>query len=235
MEAVVSLFCIIAVRFGSSFSPTLLPAAKPQRHRQTSLAATAATNLQIRDWRSEEGNEIIALLRSAEDGSFNPEGSLDLDCTSESLLRESYDPVGGGCFMVAVDTSTAAIGGVAGLIVGTPVEYQQSGSSRSSAQTTAAIRRCCCRTSFGIETLNLLVTALERRALQADATQVIALAYPPAGMNTDKGSMQKPSPQLLESLGYQILPQQLPGVDVVQYGKDLPRRPAASKRRQLLD
>ena len=47
-----------------------------------------------------------------------------------------------------------------------------------------------------------------RTRIQADASQVIALAYPPASMNTDSGNMQNRSWKRLDKR-----------VDVVQYGK----------------
>lgn len=171
----------------------------------------------MRDWGTGEGTTILKFLLGAEDGSFNPEGSLELDCKTESLLKESYDPEDGGCFVVAEKDNT--IVGVAGLIVGTPVEYKSSGSSMSYAQTTAAIRRCCAMTSSASDlTLTQLLTTLEERAIEAQATQVIALAYQSTSNNKN---VHKPTPDLLEELGYQILPQQLPGVDAVQCGKDL--------------
>ena len=159
----------------------------------------------------------MELLQAADDGSFNPEGSLDMDCSTESSLEESYDPDDGGCFLVARSDDTLV--GVAGLIVGTPVEYKVSGASISTAETTAAIRRCCCRRSGGTSTtddatLSQLLTTLEKRAIKAEATQLIALAY--TADQWGKAKVVKPSPQLLERLGYQILPHQLVGIDAVQ-------------------
>uniref|UniRef100_A0A7S1YU63 Uncharacterized protein n=2 Tax=Ditylum brightwellii TaxID=49249 RepID=A0A7S1YU63_9STRA len=210
-------------------------------------AADEAQVVEIRDWVPGEGEVILDLLRTAQgDGkfTFNPEGSLSLDCANEDLLKESYDPEDGGSFVVAeaeLDDDTTTIVGVAGLIVGTPVEYQASGASVSSAETTAAIRRCCfCSASIndfsaGSRILTQLLTTLEERAMLAQATQLIALAYPTpfskgtiSRNNNDNDMVLQPTPQLLEQLGYQKLPQQLPGVEAMQYGKALQNRKVSS-------
>ena len=207
--------------------------------------------VQIRDWNKGDGHAIYDLLVSAdEDGSFNPEGALELDCRTERLLAESYDPEDGGCFLVAEllgdnsNTETnnerlAAGGGLlvgtAGLIVGTPIQYQTSGSSMSSPEMTAAVRRCVvCLPALpphkSVKATDFLsakfiqkklLVAIEERAMQAKATQLIGLAYP---SSTSSSIQLKPTFCLMEELGYKALPQQLPGLDAIQCGKELPSR-----------
>jgi hypothetical protein len=225
--------------------------------RSSRLHATTATpRVQIRDWNKGDGSAIYDLLLSAEEyGSFNPEGALDVDCKTESLLAESYDSEDGGCFLVAelllggggdnmVDAEEESqensndsmmLVGTAGLIVGTPIQYQTSGSSMSSPEMTAAVRRCVvCLPAQQLPTNNaistesiqkLLLAAIEKRAIQAKATQLIGLAYPASSSSTSRiPKGVKPTPQFMGELGYTALPQQLPGVDAVQCGKELSTR-----------
>lgn len=209
--------------------------------------------IRVREWREGEGDDILDLLlltlrksnnsdAFADDAVFEPEGSLDSDCGTESLLKESYNEEDGGCFLVAelVGSSTTTtrkkLVGTAGLIVGTPVQYYASGASQSAPDITAALRRCCgCIASTTTITttssvvLKQLITAVEQRAIRAGAAHIIALAYyyPASSSREQNGSTsiammkQRPSPQLLEELGYEVSKTQLPGVTARQYGKEL--------------
>lgn len=242
----------------------LLPVAQPFQVNNIIIAATKTTTtgwrrttsqqlraaeaaseegvVQIRDWERGDGGAILNLLMMAteEDGSsFNPEGPLNLDCTDESLLNESYNTEDGGCFLVAVyddgDFTNNMIVGTAGLILGTQVQYLKSGASLSSPEIiTAAVRRCCSAAAAAADNntisnnnngiLEQLLGAIERRAILGSATKLIALGFPAdEDSAAAAAAARKPTPQLLEKLGYQPLPQQLSGfVDIaVQYGKDL--------------
>jgi len=225
--------------------------------------STTAPFVQIQDWQSNEFDMILNFLVTSigdDDDKFNPEGSLEMDCSTSELLQESYDTKDGGCFLVAktiiLDTDNndknedgddaskpfsankEQIVGTAGLIVGTPVEYYTSGSSRSSPQTVvAAVRRCycCCRrhsqnvqslsnpsTTTDTTILERLFQVLEQRAAQAGATEIVALAYPtPSFRDSDHVTIEKPTSAFLETLGYERLLQQIPGIDAIQYGKNL--------------
>lgn len=226
----------------------------------------------LRDWNKGDGHAIYDLLVSAEEyGSFNPEGALELDCETELLLSESYNVEDGGCFLVAElllkdeggdgkeenqeysSSNTQAkdgrlLVGTAGLIVGTPIQYQTSGSSMSSPEITAAVRRCVVclpaapqqqssassnaeatdtGTASAIEYISAesiqrkLLVAIEERAVQAKATQLIGLAYSPFKSSSASPKGVKPTLHMMHELGYKTLPQQLPGVDALQCGKDL--------------
>ena len=212
-----------------------------RRHAiSTSATTTSSPCVQIRDWKKGDGNAIYDILRSAEtSGSFNPEGGLEMDCQTEMILAESYNVEDGGCFLVAeilLEESKLVVG-TAGLIVGTPIEYQTSGSSMSSPELTAAVRRCvvCPPPSSlpgGIESPStesiqkLLLDTIEERAVQAKATQLIGLAYPVSKSLSSQGV--KPTPEIMQELGYKALAQQLPGVDAVQFGKDLTNQSESS-------
>lgn len=203
----------------------------------------ASPRVQIRDWQPGDGNAIYDLLQSADEyGSFNPEGALELDCQTESLLAESYDKDDGGCFLVAEQITEEKFGediiknsrvivGTAGLIVGTQVQYQASGSSVSTPEMTAAVRRCVVRLSENDDgsTTSIqrqLLAAIDERAIQAKATEVIGLAYPPQKILSSFAT--KPSLAMMQELAYNPLPQQIPGVDAIQCGKDLTRPKAAA-------
>lgn len=207
------------------FQKSIFPSCSSSQNRRIHLHGA---QLNIREWKRGDGKAILDLLMSAEDGSFNPEGGLEMDCISEDLLEQSYS-ANEGCFLVAEiqkegSSGNAKLVGTAGLIVGTPVKYYSSGVSMSSAQISAAVRRCCCRYiySSSISTnmvLEKILTTIEQRALRAGATELIALAYP---VSKDiKVTIGKPKPELLEKLGYQKLPGQLPGITAIQYGKTL--------------
>jgi hypothetical protein len=231
--------------------------------RPATTTTTTTPRIEIRDWKQGDGKAIYDLLASTAEeqyGSFNPEGGLELDCQTESLLSESYDVEDGGCFLVAElileeeeeekgdeesqDYSSSEqlpLVGTAGLIVGTQIQYQTSGSSVSSPAMTAAVRRCVVRlpalpllsSSAAAEVLvstesiqKQLLVAIEERAVRAKATQLISLAYPspsPSSKSTtpSKQGAKKPTLETMQELGYKTLPQQLRGVDAVQCGKDL--------------
>ena len=166
---------------------------------------------------------------------FDPEGMLDVDCGSTQALHESYNPEDGGCFLVATTTEkeNTSILGTAGLIVGTQIQYLKSGASISSGTVTGAIRRVVCSSgslsSFTdekgkrqrTEIIGALLAEIERRAIENEATELIILAYPETSTSTGR-----PTPKILQSLGYESLPANLPGVDVEQYYKQL-RKPSS--------
>jgi len=70
--------------------------------------------------------------------------------------------------------------------------------------------------------LERLFQVLEQRAAQAGATEIVALAYPtPSFRDSDHVTIEKPTSAFLETLGYERLLQQIPGIDAIQYGKNL--------------
>lgn len=131
-------------------------------HMETSRTGLWAYDrqIEIRDWQltDNEPQNIYDLLlqrekveRKAAWNFFDPEGSLDLDVLNELRLEESYSKEDGGCFLVAVngeysendDDENIGIVGTLGMISGTQISYQPSGSSFSKPEITAAIRRVC--------------------------------------------------------------------------------------------
>lgn len=178
----------------------------------------------VRDWAEEDFVEIQSLL-SIDTSLFDPEGLLEVDIGSVAKIKESYDPNDGGCFFVA--TKNDKIRGTAGLIVGTQVQYLKSRASISSAGVTAAARRiiCCDDDNDNDEMrrksmLEALLQAIEGRAIQNGATNLILLAYPETS-STRTTTTSRPTSNLLETLGYEPLPVNLPGVAVEQYCKQL--------------
>ena len=202
--------------------------AKVLKFSKSSSARKATANVVVRDWEPGDAKDILDLLRSTEDGNFNPEGSLELDCATEAILKESYDSEDGNCFLLAElfkdGSSEAKLLGTAGLVVGTPVDYYASGASMSSEKVIAAIRRCCCRYVYSSsissnEVLEVVLQNIEERAVAAGATELTVLAYqPPKDIAV---AICKPTPSLLERLGYQKSLEQLKGIDAVQYTKNL--------------
>lgn len=167
----------------------------------------------IRDWDQGEGDQIRSLLSSFTTKGFDPEGPLEIDCGSETLLKESYDAQDGGCMLVATtDDKEKMIVGTAALIAGTPVTYLKSGASVSSPDTiTGAVRRVCSASSSNQESiLRALLEEIENRATQAGVSELIVLAYP-------SSDVHRPNGKLLEGMGYSELPVDLVGVR--QYSK----------------
>jgi len=182
----------------------------PHSHFQTKLS------VKIREWREDDVKEIQSLLSDSVQSAFDPEGPLEVDCGSAAAIQESYNG-DGGCFLVATnDTNDSEILGTAALIVGTQIAYLKSGASISTAAIIGAVRRVCtvkdadALSSDSI--IHKLLNEVETRAAQAGAAQLIMLAYP---------STRRPTPELLQSLGYLEFPAKLPGVDAIQYGKVL--------------
>mmetsp|Transcript_5479 Transcript_5479/g.6403 ORF Transcript_5479/g.6403 Transcript_5479/m.6403 type:complete len:386 (-) Transcript_5479:7-1164(-) len=196
------------------------------RHVHPSILCTSTTRLcegvRIRDWKEGDGKYIMDLLLSAE-SSFNPEGPLEIDCGSEESIKESYSE-DGACMLVATTTTddgkSDRIIGTAALIVGTSVTYLKSGASLSSGTITGAIRRVCAVANDGIDTedsiLQSLILKIESRAAEAGVGDLIALAYPAT-------TYHRPKVALLEKMGYSKLPENMDGVDVVQYCKSMDR------------
>jgi len=215
--------------------------------------------IKIRDWRRDdnEPQKIYDYLlqreqceRKAVKFFFDPEGSLDLDVSSEWTLEESYSRDDNGCFLVAVKENSEngdgeEVVGTLGMISGTEISYQSSGSSFAKPEITAAFRRVCAspveydeddtanksqaRNSSAMKILESLISKGEQRALKSGATTLIGLAYPELVMTNDgsnekhdeRGNIFKPTVKLLESLGYQPSEQQLSGVATIQYEKKL--------------
>ena len=225
------------------------------------LRAHRHEEVKIRDWQSsgEEPQRIYDFLLQREKQqqqlttttiSYDPEGCLELDVLNPSLLQESYSKSDGGCFCVAmtmdddIDKNDGendnVILGTLGMIVGTQVTYQSSGSSFSKKEITAAIRRVCASwpayevneddtnsqnlTKMSTTTvLEKLIRYGEQRAIQAGATDLIGLAYPDDDFLDEKSKnfISKPTKRIFESLGYRKSEQQLPDVSTVQYEKKL--------------
>jgi hypothetical protein len=162
---------------------------------------------------------------------------------NEWTLEESYSKEDGGCFLVAVkeqysendDDENIGIVGTLGMISGTQISYQPSGSSFSKPEITAAIRRVCAsrvddgednttnkaltRNTSTTKILEALIRQGEQRAIESGATNMIGMAY--SEVSTIENDMAKPSVGLFESLGYRVSQQQIPGVATIQYEKEL--------------
>lgn len=233
-----------------------------KQQTQTALSRTRLLaydrQIEIRDWSlaDNEPRKIYDFLLQWEQDErrrawnfFDPEGSLELDVLNEFILEESYSKDSGGCFLVVTNVdysendNKANIGivGTLGMIAGTQVSYQSSGSSVSKPQITAAIRRVCASwvdddedyatnkplawTASTTKILTELIHKGEERALQSGATDIIGLAYSELGAIDDNGDerkkIAKPTASLFESLGYRVSEQQIPGVATIQYEKKL--------------
>ena len=176
--------------------------------------STVLRAVKVRDWQPQDLPEILALLQTTSDDSFDPEGPISLDCADQHSIEESYGE--DGCFLVAVSDDDSIVG-TAGLVVGTSVQYMKSGASMSSPTITGAIRRVCCNESDNhesCESLEALLADIEKRAAALAADELIILAYP-------SNTRTKPGPALLEKLQYRQLPAQLKGADAIQYSKNL--------------
>lgn len=187
--------------------------------------------VKLREW--EEGDDIYSFLADTVPpvpGGFDPEGPLETDCISSRQLQESYPTDDDCCFLCAIDDSSSRrIVGTAGLIVGTQVAYMKSGSSLASYVTTGAIRRLAVDPKLNPSEQEAILTDLlsevERRAQPTQSSptvkdereavnQLIVLAY------LGDGTICRPTPVLLEKLGYEGLDTVL-GDTVVQYQKTL--------------
>lgn len=216
----------------------------------------------IREWRSsgkESQNIFNFLLRREQEqhrtsaNVFDPEGSLELDVLNPSALQESYSKDDGSCFLVAVtgdddendDGENIEVVGTLGMIAGTQVSYQSSGSSVSKPEITAAIRRVCAswlgddkddtanyaltKKTSTTTILEELIRQGEQRAIQSGATDLIGLAYPETAVVDDDDyekskDIVKPTGRIFESLGYTVSDQQIPGVATIQYEKKLSQK-----------
>jgi hypothetical protein len=223
-------------------------------HTETSITGLWIHDrqIEIRDWQltDNEPQKIFDLLlqrekveRKAAWNFFDPEGSLDLDVLNELRLEESYSKQDGGCFLVAVngeysendDDENIGIVGTLGMISGTQISYQPSGSSFSKPEITAAIRRVCAsrvddddddptnetltKNSSATKILEALIRQGEQRAIESGATNMIGLAY--SEVATVENIIAKPTVSIFESLGYRVSQQQIPGVTTIQYEKEL--------------
>lgn len=173
------------------------------------------SEIRVREWSKNDVDKIQDLLQQASmKNEFDPEGPLKVDCGSVSAIGESYDE--GGCFLVATDTGTDKIVGTCALITGSQVTYYQSGSSMSTPTVKGAVRRTCCSVDCGpsreLVILKSLLTAIEVKAKEFGATELIALNY------KDKHRLHS---DLLQEVGFRKLPEQIPGVDSQQYRKEL--------------
>jgi hypothetical protein len=211
------------------------------------MATNNNNNIVVRDWKYGDEAGIRSLLSSSA-SKFDPEGPLDIDCGGPQALQESYDLDDGGCFLVATTTTTTTttdkhsdsetILGTAGLIVGTQIQYLQSGASIAAPpKVTGAIRRVCCRASKqeqeSSNILRALLMTLETRALEQQATELIILAYPGTTNTEITTSIARPTFALLEDIGYQPLPVHLGGINAKQYWKQLDRRKLLQKPETL--
>lgn len=205
----------------------------------------------IRDWRpnskNDEPQQIYDLLlrhsaeqRNTATGAFDPEGPLEVDLLDRDVMQESYGD-GDGCFLLAVAVAgddedgegRAEIVGTLGMIAGRKVVSRSSGASVAAPELrTAALRRVCVAppdrgdddtveqalaTRISVSaTLEDLMRQGELRAAEAGATALIGLAFPETW-----GGVVRPSAELFAALGYQASDQQIPGVAVVQFEKDL--------------
>jgi len=167
----------------------------------------------IRDYQEGDAPKIYELLVDTSGDLFDPEGPLDVDCYSDASIQESYyQDKGDGCFLVVLENDE--IVGCGGLIIGTSIQYLKSGASVSSNTVTGALRRVCCTQQSD---LALLLAELEQRAtVLAPTNELIALGYPSTRKN-------RPSGTLLQSLGYEALPEQIDGMGATQYQKILTR------------
>lgn len=169
----------------------------------------------IRDYQTGDADAIQQLLETS---AFDPEGPLAVDCGSDSAIRESY-LAGDGVFLVAVDDDGAnqVVVGTAGLVIGTAVAYQSSGSSMSTPTITGAVRRVSGST---LDVCEELLVELERRA-EGVVQEFIALAYPAV-----RDQQERPTAEILRRLGYERSNTQLPGTNVVQFGKRIIKAPS---------
>lgn len=250
------VFIILAVHFGfrdfttivSNAFTSIVTGTKLARLKHRKQIDTSRTRLwasdggfEIRDFRltDDESQQVYDFLslreqkeREISKNFFDPEGSLELDVSNKWTLAESYSRDDGGCFLVAVEgEQNGRIVGTLGMISGTQVSYQPSGSSFSEPEITAALRRVCATRMVDDDDTNKILKALirqgEQRAIASGATNLIGLAYPEVEMsyssNTNVGNVNivKPTVNLLESLGYRVSAQQIPGVTTIQYEKSL--------------
>ena len=173
---------------------------------------------------------------------FDPEGLLEYDCGSDTSIAECYDKEDGSRFLVATHTTTkksnkSTIVGTAAIVVGTSVSYMKSGSSLSTPQiVTGAIRRCCVAIKADDKDddtddddddtddddnllLQDLLEMIESHAKQVGVQELILLAYNPPTTSTT--SYKRPTPDLVESMGYSELPtmKKRLGNNVLQYRK----------------
>ena len=200
-------------------------------------------NVTIRDWEEQsdvKGPDIYSFLNSAIESTcsrdiygivFDPEGPLDYDCGTDESIRESYDTEDGSCFLVATRTSELSnnsIVGTAAVVVGTSVSYMKSGASLSTPQiVTGAIRRVAIKVDHDDSTddknddnflLQDLLVRIESHAKHEGVQELILLAYPSS--SSSSLSYLRPSPQLVESMGYIELPMKSL-VNVMQYCKNI--------------
>mmetsp|Transcript_8877 Transcript_8877/g.18445 ORF Transcript_8877/g.18445 Transcript_8877/m.18445 type:complete len:395 (-) Transcript_8877:72-1256(-) len=238
--------------FTSIVTGTKLASLKRTKQVETSRTGLSASDghFEIRDFRltDDESQQVYNFLSQREQKErevskifFDPEGSLELDVSNKWTLTESYSRDDGGCFVVAVDgdcsesddNENGRIVGTLGMISGTQVSYQPSGSSFSEPEITAALRRVCATRMVDDDDddsnkiLKALIRQGEQRAIASGATNLIGLAYPEvetsysSNTNGENVNIVKPTVNLLESLGYRVSTQQIPGVTTIQYEKSL--------------
>ena len=231
----------------------------PQIKTPRTVLCALKDQIEIRDFRltDSESKKIYNFLLQREQDErkktkifFDPEGSLELDVSNKWTLAESYSRDDDGCFLVAMegnrsqndDGENDRIVGTLGMIAGTQVFYQTSGSSLSTPEIMAALRRVCAmgignsedgttkdskRDTSATEMLKELIRQGEQRALQSGATNLIGMAYPEISMSEgsdvydENKIIVKPTVSLFESLGYQVSEHQIPGVTTMQYEKKL--------------
>jgi len=196
-------------------------------------------SIQVRDWRSGEGEEIFALVASAAGIGFDPEGPPGSDVGSETAIRRSYASDDGGCLLVATTADDNGgnrggrkIVGTAALVVGTPVTaYGSGGTLASPERTTGAVRRVCVSSDAVPDdagrkfVLRSLMEVLEGRAARDGAGELIALAY------VDNG---RPGADLFLEMGYEEIPERLDGVAAVQFRKVIHPNTVESYPRQYV-
>mmetsp|Transcript_13008 Transcript_13008/g.32834 ORF Transcript_13008/g.32834 Transcript_13008/m.32834 type:complete len:394 (-) Transcript_13008:1146-2327(-) len=237
--------------FTSIVTATKLAGLKRTKKIETSRTWLSASDghFEIRDFRvtDDESQQVYDFLsqrerkeREVSKNFFDPEGSLELDVSNKWTMAESYSRDDGGCFLVAVEGDCSESGGnengriigTLGMISGTQVSYQPSGSSFSEPEIMAALRRVCATRMVDDEDdankiLKALIRQGEQRAIASGATNLIGLAYPEvetsyiSKTNCENMSIVKPTVNLLESLGYRVSTRQIPGVTTIQYEKSL--------------
>jgi len=197
---------------------------------------------------------------------FDTEGPLSVDCATVATIQECYYDSQDGCFLVATtiptpqnttttttttsrsssDDQNEIIIGTGGLVVGTITSYPTSSTEGTSWSTptirTGAIRRVCGSTQG---TCQQLVKALEIKAVEHNADEIIVLAYPPVLPHhrqqqqqqeaTKSIVVQRPTTHLLEAIGYQRSVSQLRGTDVIQYVKQLKTTTNDAKDTQIIN
>ena len=174
--------------------------------------------VQVREWNMGDFDEIYALLTTED---FDPEGPLSSDCGSASAMRDAYNSEDGGCFLVA--TASGLIVGTGALTAGTQVTTLSSGASVSKEGNVGAMRRAAVSADMSDEAQRVvwdaLVLAIQRRAVQIDCVQLIALAFlaPPAAPAVKS---TRPTASILSSYGFSQ-GNDLPGTHATQYTKDL--------------